>query len=154
MIRELFCKDWTVETSQLMEMAPSQDKKTVSLPHDILIELPRIPCPEDAPAPVQKSAALRGCWPAGAYKYEKAFFVPLDWKEKSIYIEFEGAYRDAHVLINNDYVLHNANGYTSFVAEADSFLRYGKTNTISVILHTGEDTRWYTGMGIYRRFIS
>jgi len=150
MIRELFCEDWTVETSQLMEMAPSQDKKTVSLPHDILIELPRIPCPEDASAPVQKSAALRGCWPAGAYKYEKAFFVPLEWKEKSIYIEFEGAYRDAHVLINNDYVLHNANGYTSFVAEADSFLRYGKTNTISVILHTGEDTRWYTGMGIYR----
>ncbi|WP_044297373.1 glycoside hydrolase family 2 TIM barrel-domain containing protein [Robinsoniella peoriensis] len=150
MIRQSFNEGWTVETAQLMEMTPASDKKEVTLPHDKTIELRRRACPEDVSADVKKQEALSGGWPTGTYKYRKEFEVPLEWMDKWIYFEFEGAYRDAHVLVDDDFVLHHSNGYTPFVVEAKPFLRFGKTNNISVILKNGADSRWYAGAGIYR----
>ena len=142
MRRELFCDEWSVQTAQLSEMRPSADLQKVTLPHDMTIGLERDP-----------DAALgnkKGYWPAGAYKYSKVFFVPEEWKNKSVYFDFEGVYRDAHVSIGNDFVAHYPHGYCGFLIEADTYLRYGRHNTIDVLARSGEDARWYTGTGILR----
>ena len=150
MIRKSFNEDWTVETAQLMEMIPSADRKTVTLPHDRTIEERRRPLRDGAAPEMIKQEALQGGWPTGAYKYSRDFFVPEEWRSKSVYFEFEGVYRDAHVIIDGDFVMHHANGYTAFTVCADDFLRYGKQNNLTVLSRNGADTRWYAGAGIYR----
>jgi beta-galactosidase len=42
------------------------------------------------------------------------------------------------------------NGYTNFYVKADPYLRYGEPNTIRVQARAHQDSRWYTGAGIYR----
>lgn len=142
MEKKMFHKNWNVGTAVLMEMAPPTDLKSVTLPHDAMIEKPRT---RDA-----ASGERKGFWPEGAYKYSKQFYVPEEWKDKRIYFVFEGVYNGAVVWINDDYVLRHPNGYTEFVVSADTFLKYGRENVISVLCSSGQDSRWYTGTGIYR----
>lgn len=123
-----------------MEMQPSKDCRQVNLPHDRTIEIPRDP----------KADWRTGFWPGGSYKYTNRFMVSEEYKDKQLYFVFEGVYRDAHVLINDDYACHHSNGYTHFVVDATNYLRYGRHNLITVYTRSGEDSRWYTGTGIYR----
>lgn len=114
----------------------------VTLPHDALRDLPRS---ADGTQGVHS-----GYIPGGVFEYAKTFDVPLQWREKSVRIEFEGVYRDATVYINGDFAAHEANGYAAFVVDADPFLRFGQSNTITVEARVHKDSRWYTGGGIYR----
>lgn len=114
----------------------------VHIPHDALRDLPRS---IDGGQGVHS-----GYIPGGVFVYEKSFEVPADWRDKTVRIEFEGVYRDATVYINGDFAGHEANGYAAFVIDADPFLRFGETNTITVEARVHRDSRWYTGGGIYR----
>ncbi len=150
MLRTSFNEGWTVEEARLMEMAPGADQKKVTLPHDITIEQRRKECPSDASAEETKQQALAGGWPSGFYKYRKEFSVPEGWKNRSVYLEFEGAYRDATVLVDDDFVTHHANGYTSFLIDLKPWLRFGGVNSVSVTVKNSADARWYAGAGLYR----
>ena len=46
--------------------------------------------------------------------YRKHFSLSNDYKGKSLYIYFEGIYRDCQIYINGEFVGNHASGYTSF----------------------------------------
>jgi beta-galactosidase len=54
------------------------------------------------------------------------------------------------VYLNGDFVAQRPNGYTNFSVTAGPYLRYGQPNTIQVHARAHQDSRWYTGAGLYR----
>ncbi|MEW9548451.1 glycoside hydrolase family 2 TIM barrel-domain containing protein [Nonomuraea sp. NPDC050783] len=109
----------------------------VYVPHDAMIERERDPQGDRAAA----------YFPGGTYEYRKTFTPP---EGERIVLEFEGVYRDAAVFINGAFAGHRPYGYSLFTIDADEFLRPGEENVIRVECRNGQDSRWYTGAGIYR----
>ncbi|GAA1748928.1 glycoside hydrolase family 2 TIM barrel-domain containing protein [Nonomuraea bangladeshensis] len=144
MIRTSFNEGWQVrpKVNPFAELAgvvvPYQD---VTLPHDAMITQTRVP---------SEDGAAGAYFPGGVYEYRKTFFVPEEHRGKRIAIEFEGVYRDATVHINGDYAGQRPYGYSQFHIDADRFLRFGQDNEIRVEARAHQDSRWYTGAGIYR----
>lgn len=144
MIRTSFRDDWTVgpKLGAFESRSATTAAVPVSIPHDALRDLPR--------SPESGQGVHAGYIPGGVFEYAKTFEVPADWRDRTVRIEFEGVYRDATVYINGDFAAHEPNGYAAFVVDADPFLRFGETNTITVEARVHRDSRWYTGGGIYR----
>ena len=118
----------------------------VTLPHDAMIGQERVA--PDGAATMEGGAG--GYFPGGVFEYRKTFFVPEELRGKRILIEFEGVYRDAVVHINGAYAGQRPYGYSGFDITADPYLRYGQDNEIRVEARAHQDSRWYTGAGIYR----
>jgi len=83
--------------------------------------------------------------------YQRTILVPESAKDKTIWLDFGGIYRDAVVFINGKFVEQHPSGYTAFRLNVTSNMRVGEENTISVFV----DPRWfegwwYEGGGIYR----
>ena len=114
----------------------------VRLPHDAMLAGGRSPDHSGGPE--------TGYFRYGKWTYEKPFDVPKEWATKRVTFEFEGVYRDAMVYVNGALAGQWANGYSTFHVSADAFLRYGEENTIRVDAQAHEDSRWYSGGGIYR----
>lgn len=145
MIRTSFNEGWRVRPKAGLFAELSGEPvafKPVTLPHDAMIERERHPDTPGGPA-----AAF---FPGGVYEYERTFHVPEDYRRKRVTLEFEGVYRQAMVFINGDLAGQCASGYTAFAVKADNFLRYDADNRVRVECRTGEDSRWYSGAGIYR----
>lgn len=145
MLRTSFNSGWTVApaTGLAALMGGAQaEKKEITLPYDLMLDEPRT---ADSP-----NGAANGFYPSVARTLEKTFFARAEWADKHVCFEFEGAYTLASVYINGDYAGGCPHGYTNFYIEADRFLRYGQDNTISVSVRTGQDSRWYSGAGLYR----
>ena len=117
-------------------------RRIICLPHDAQIEEPRSP---------EASNGGHGYFPGGVYLYEKAFHAPAEWKGKTVFVEFEGIYRNSTVLLNGAEIGGHRYGYTGFVAELAG-LRFGEENTLCVVADNSQlpNSRWYTGAGIYR----
>lgn len=141
---EPFNQGWGVrpKTSAFFDLAGGTSYTPVRLPHDAMIGRER-----RAGLP---SGAMNGFFPGGDEEYLKEFEVPEEWRERRVYLEFEGVYRDAHVYVNGALAAHHPYGYTGFVVRLDPFLRYGSGNTVRVDCTANEDSRWYSGQGIYR----
>ena len=145
MTKTSFNTGWTVrpKVSPYAQLqAPQQDGVAVTLPHDAMITLPRA---ENA-----VSGGRGAYFPGGVFEYAKTFDIPADYADKKVSVEFEGVYRDAMVFVNGVFAGQRPNGYSGFTITLDPFLRYGATNTIRVDARAHDDSRWYTGAGIYR----
>jgi beta-galactosidase len=114
----------------------------VTLPHDAMIGTER---KADSDSGNKKGYYVNDTW-----EYRKTFYIPEEYKSKHVYFEFEGVYSHAMVYINGDFAGQQPNGYSGFIIEADRFLKYGSDNKIKVVARTTDDSRWYTGAGIYR----
>jgi hypothetical protein len=112
----------------------------VTLPHDAMIGRERDPEGDGAVA----------YFPGGAYQYRTTFVAPAEYAGRRVVLEFEGVHRDATVHINGAFAGQRPYGYSAFTIDADQFLRPGEENLIEVEARNGEDSRWYTGAGIYR----
>ncbi|MFN2537543.1 MAG: glycoside hydrolase family 2 TIM barrel-domain containing protein [Mycobacteriales bacterium] len=129
--------------SSFLELAGTGAAWTpVTLPHDAMISQPR-----DGS---QVERAGMAYFPDGAWEYKKSLFVPEEWRGRRVLIEFDGVYRGAKVYVNGDLAAERPYGYSSFRVPLDRFLRYGEKNRVLVRAHTHEDSRWYSGAGIYR----
>lgn len=143
MIRNSFNNDWTVGPNRgFFNMAPGEPPKPVTLPYDAMIAQNR---KADA-----ASGGKKAYFPDGAYDYVKRFFVPEGYKDKRVTFEFEGVYMNAMVYINDEFAAQHPYGYSNFYIKADRFLKYGQENEIRVAARSSDDSRWYTGTGIYR----
>ncbi len=143
MIRKTFNDNWTVGPNKgFFNLAPGQAPKPVTLPHDAMIEQQR--------TAQACSGGKKGYFPDGAVDYVKKFPVPADYLQKRVTFEFEGAYMNAMVYINGDFAGHHPYGYSNFSIKADRFLNYGEENEIKVVTKSSDDSRWYTGLGLYR----
>lgn len=143
MIRECFNHGWKVgPNTGFFSMAPGKGLKEVTLPYDAMIM-------EERDSQVV-SGSKKGFFPDKSYDFVKKFFVPEDYKNKRVTFEFEGVYMNAMVYINGDFAGQCPYGYSNFYIKADKFLKYGQENEIKVVVKTNDDSRWYTGAGIYR----
>ena len=117
-------------------------------------EVPSGPPPAPGPAsPNNPRSAYggHGYLPVYPAWYQRKILVPASAKDKTIWLEFGGIYRDAVVFINGKFIEQHPSGYTTFRLNVTSAMRVGEENTISVFV----DPRWfegwwYEGGGIYR----
>jgi beta-galactosidase len=143
MIRKSFNYGWTVgPKTGFFNMNPGVPPKAVTLPHDAMIGSQR--------DPKAVSNSKKGYYPDGIYEYVKKFDVPAEYKDKRVTFEFEGVYMNAMVYINGDFAGQHPYGYSNFYIKADKFLNYGQENEIKVVAKSNDDSRWYSGTGIYR----
>ncbi len=119
--------------------------RILNLPHDWSIEGK---FSEDHPA-----TPAGGALPTGIAWYRKTFELSSKLKNKLVFIDFDGIYRNSEVWINGHYLGIRPNGYSSFRYELTPLLKYGQEeNIISVRIDNSAqpNSRWYTGSGIYR----
>jgi beta-galactosidase len=144
MIRESFSTGWSAGPAKtgFAAVLDGGPKAGVRLPHDPVRDLPRSADSSGGPD--------TGFFTDGFFVFEKTFPVPDEYRDKTVSLAFEGVYRDAMVYLNGEFVAQRPSGYAAFLAELDGFLRYGEENTIRVECRAHEDSRWYTGAGVYR----
>ncbi|MFF1253763.1 glycoside hydrolase family 2 TIM barrel-domain containing protein [Pseudarthrobacter sp. NPDC058329] len=145
MTRTSFNDGWLVQPKVTMFAglgAPSAPPEAVTVPHDALIGLER--------SAEEPQGVHSGYFPGGAFEYLKTFEVPEEFRNKRVTLEFQGVYRDAMVYVNGSFAAQRPYGYSTFYVPLDPFLDYGKQNTVRVDSRVHEDSRWYTGAGIYR----
>lgn len=113
--------------------------------------------PHDAQISEKRSANADGGTNTGwflsyDYEYEKHFFAPCEYKDKNVFLEFEGVYRNAEVYLNGEKICFRAYGYTNFYVDLTEKIKTGEDNVISVIAENSDqpNSRWYSGAGIYR----
>jgi beta-galactosidase len=68
----------------------------------------------------------------GLGNYEKEIFAKDEWRNKRVFIKFDGVNTVSHTFINNKVVGVHKGGYTSFIYEITDFLKYGKKNKVLV----------------------
>ncbi|WP_080902899.1 glycoside hydrolase family 2 protein [Parabacteroides sp. Marseille-P3160] len=68
----------------------------------------------------------------GMGNYEKQLFARPEWKDKRIYLRFEGANTVTDLFVNGAHVGEHRGGYGAFVFEITRFLKYGENNNLLV----------------------
>ena len=144
MDKQRFDDGWQYTEASGMFAMHRAEWRPVHLPHDLSIAKPR-----SQSHPSGKDGGY--AW-GGVVTYRKQFVVPDEWRGQSVQIEFEGVYMNAEVSVNRQLVALHPYGYTSFVVDLTSHLRYGEENTLLVVANNSAqpNSRWYSGTGIYR----
>jgi beta-galactosidase len=147
-IVEDFNKNWNFKLGDhptaIQANFDAKDWRTLQLPHDWSIEGT---FDKDS-----KTKQAQGFLPAGKGWYRKTFTVPASFKSKTIWIEFDGVFKNSEVFINGHSLGIRPNGYISFSYDLSEFLNFGQPNIIAVKVDNDAqpNSRWYTGSGIYR----
>jgi beta-galactosidase len=146
---ENFGKNWKFH---LGEASNAQDPafddsawRVLRLPHDWSVE--------GEFSDKNPATAGGGALPGGIGWYRKAFSLPESQGGKSVFIDFDGVYRNSEVWINGNYLGKRPYGYSSFRYELTPYLLYGdKMNVLAVKVDNSQqpNSRWYSGSGIYR----
>ncbi|MGH7967982.1 MAG: sugar-binding domain-containing protein, partial [Limisphaerales bacterium] len=131
--------------------------RAVDLPHDWSVEdLPGAGSPFDQDAISQVNGGFTA---GGTGWYRKAFTLPAGEEGRRVILEFDGAYMNATVWLNGSELGAHPYGYTPFWFDITGRVSFTGTNWLAVkISNEGENSRWYSGSGIYRhvwlRFLS
>ncbi len=120
---------------------------SVQIPHDWSISLPLV-----EPAPGRRNLGSLGFMQGGTGWYRKNIFIPPDYRDKLVSIQFDGVYHQCDVYINGRHLGFHPYGYTGFEYDLTGFLNFGGVNTLAVkVDHSNyPSSRWYSGSGIYR----
>jgi beta-galactosidase len=129
--------------------------RTLDLPHDYSIEdLPEKegikqigPFSEESQGKASTGHVLGGtAW------YRKHFVLGKEDEGKIVKILFDGIYMNADVWINGHHLGNQPFGYTAFYYGLTPCLNpAGEKNVLAVqVKNEGENSRWYSGSGIYR----
>jgi beta-galactosidase len=144
MRRASFNDGWIVgsKTNSFAELiaGSGSEPEPVTLPHDAMIGAERSPSGHGATA----------YFPGGTWEYRKSFEPSSDDAGSAVFLEFDGIYRDGSVRVNDALVAHRPGGYSDFIVQIDHLLRFGETNEVKVEARSHDDSRWYSGAGIYR----
>jgi beta-galactosidase len=146
-IVEDFDNDWhfirgDVQGAQTKEFDDSGWEE-LALPHDWSIERPF--------SKDNSAGASGGYLPLGIGWYRKHLTVAGSKKNKNVYIEFDGIYKDSEVWINGHSVGKRWYGYVGFRYDLTPWILWDEENVIAVRVDNSQQTcRWYSGSGIYR----
>lgn len=145
-VRQNFDFDWQFHLGECSEalvdgyQPVAGQWREVQLPHDWSIELQFD----------RRSGGSSGYLPGGIGIYRKEFTLPASAMGKRVSIVFDGIYHKATVYVNGREVGYHRYGYTSFEYDITDFVKFGSGNVITVHVDHAEESRWYTGSGIYR----
>lgn len=88
---------------------------------------------------------------SGTAWYRKRLNIPADYKDKRIYIEFDGVMSNSEVYLNGKRAGGWLYGYTSYTLDVTEFVNFGASNILAVRVSPKPcASRWYPGAGIYR----
>jgi beta-galactosidase len=123
--------------------------KVVDIPHDWSIEdLPGTNSPFNGDAISQVNG---GFTTGGTGWYRRTFTIHDGLKDKQFILMFEGVYMNADVWINGEFLGTHPYGYTSFWFDLTGRIKFDEKNVLAVkVRNEGENSRWYSGSGIYR----
>ena len=151
MIRTNFNKGWMFSKyidpaagSDLSGRHDNSKQVEVVLPHDAMLYETRLPG--------LKNGGAMGFFPGGRYLYTKELFGEEEYRNKTVILEFEGVYMKSKVYLNEKEVGGRIYGYSAFYVDLTDKLRIGTGNLIRVVADNTQtqNSRWYTGSGIYR----
>lgn len=115
--------------------------RNVQIPHDWSSELPFEP----------EMGGSTGYLAGGQGIYVKDFRLPASaYRQKKVRLHFDGVYHRATVWVNGQRAGYHVYGYTGFGYDITPFLLSDGPNRIVVHVNREEQSRWYTGSGIYR----
>ena len=111
---------------------PDNNWRKVDIPHDYIVE-------SGAFSP--ENERTHGYLPKNFSWYRKHFQLPNDWQNSSIWIDFDGVYRNSDVYLNGIYLGNHQSGYTSFRWYIDHVpLNFdGKDNVLAVRVDPSHD---------------
>ena len=119
----------------------SGEFRKVDVPHDWSIELPFDP----------QMGGSAGYLAGGQGIYYKDFVLPASARGKErLSITFDGVYHRATVWLNGKRLGHHMYGYTGFSFDLTPYIDRKGENRLVVHVDREEQSRWYTGSGIYR----
>ena len=118
----------------------NKEFRSVSVPHDWSIELPFDP----------QMGGSAGYLAGGQGIYVKNFILPASVKNRRLSITFDGVYHRATVWLNGHRLGHHVYGYTGFSFDITPYINIKGGNRLVVHVDREEQSRWYTGSGIYR----
>ena len=131
--------------------------RAVDLPHDFQVEQPWM-TPDtwgegsDNENPILRRRSMaRGFKAMGSGWYRKAFTLGPASSKRYI-LEFEGIMLVGDVWLNGKKIGGTDYGYSGFEIDITNELKQNEPNILAVRANTGrlENSRWYTGGGIYR----
>ncbi len=146
--RQAFNTGWKFKLDSLVSYSDAAITDTgwrsLTLPHDWSIEGT---FSKDNPA-----TPGGGALPGGVGWYRKTFLVSAASKNKQVFIDFDGVYRNSEVWINGHSLGTRPNGYISFQYDLTPYIYFDRPNTIAVKVDNSKqpNSRWYSGSGIYR----
>lgn len=153
-----FLKSGTCNQSGARTLLDDSEWETVDLPHDFVVhknytttyhEGIKHSIPEMWS--IGEYNTMRGSLKGNIAWYRKHFSVDKENEGKTVYVEFEGVYRDCEVYVNDYFVGRHLSGYTGFFFDISDFLNFGGENVIAVKVDASQYEGWYyEGGGIYR----
>lgn len=88
-----------------------------------------------------------GCYLRGPFWYRKHIKVDSKYKEKQIFLQFDGVNRECDIYINGEFAGSHIGGYSIFQFDITSYIKYDEDNLIAVKVtnrHTEELTPIYS----------
>ncbi|WP_460953626.1 glycoside hydrolase family 2 TIM barrel-domain containing protein [Spirosoma litoris] len=148
-----FLKDSTVQAEQ--SNYNDANWRKLDLPHDWSIEDLPNQAPDKVAGPFSRASVggtSTGFTVGGTGWYRKTFTLNSSEKGKSVLIQFDGAYTETDVWVNGHHLGYHPYGYTPFSYDLTPYLApHGAKNVLAVrVKNLGQNSRWYTGSGIYR----
>ncbi len=133
---------WSAGNGQYAGSAvDDKDWQRVQLPHDYIVE----------GAYSSKANTGHGSLPVFPAWYRRTLHIRAEDQGKSLYLYFEGVYRNAEIYMNGRLISRHPGGYTSFHVDISYAVNYGADNTLAVYVDPRDfEGWWYEGGGIYR----
>ena len=124
------------------EVSKQQQWETIDVPHDWSVALPYTQ---------ENTASSTGFKQGGIGWYRKTFDIKKSDFQRTLWLEFDGIYNNSSIWINGSFAGERPNGYTSFKVDLNEYMVEGENQiSIKVDRTAYNDSRWYTGSGIYR----
>ncbi len=115
--------------------------RRVQIPHDYIVEGKYSP----------KADTGHGSLPVYPAWYRRKLQISAKDQGKTLFLYFEGVYRNAEIYINGKLISRHPGGYTSFHVDITYAVNYGAENTLAVHVDPRDfEGWWYEGGGIYR----
>lgn len=128
--------------------------RTLDLPHDWSIENQASPDGVKRPGPFDKELSAgkvsTGWVVGGTGWYRKRFRLP-SLGDRRVEVRFDGVYMDADVWLNGRLLGHQPYGYSSFALDLTPYAVEGDNVLAVRVKNEGQNSRWYSGSGIYRQ---
>ncbi|MCL1995041.1 MAG: DUF4982 domain-containing protein, partial [Defluviitaleaceae bacterium] len=133
--KQLLNQNWQftkqpLDVTDISQISPQTPWQTLTLPHDWLIY--------DTTNLYEDSVGF----------YKRTFVVNSDLPKH--FLRFNGVYMDCSVFVNEKHVGDWKYGYTGFEFEITEHLQKGENRVLVRAIHEKNNSRWYSGAGIYR----
>jgi len=123
--------------------------RSLDLPHDWVVELPFSQSADGSHG--FKTVGNSSFTTNNVGWYRRTFTIPSGYAGQTLWLDFDGVYRNSLVWLNGHILGRNVSGYTSFYYDVTPYANVGGTNVLVVRADANRFEGWfYEGAGIYR----